>query len=227
METTLGVIVRGTWKNGKKHGPAQVICSNGYSVYASDLFVEDCVSLVPQLPTDTYSIADKASHVGSQHLYHVPVNAASHEIDLTFYLDRLSNYLAECKRRGKTFKKPTSPTFIENTIHSFSYQNDSKKQEMTSESTFDGAFEETSLRNIILQYLSALKMVYNKYSEMCCNVKPKGVSVLMRLMLWQLFRDCHLHKRGYSLANLDILIGLYIILYTNILDFLILTCYLL
>lgn len=200
--------MRGTWKNGQKHGAAQVICSNGYSVYADNLFVEDCVSLIPH-QTDRDTIPDKAPQ---QQLYHIPVNAPSHEIDLTFYFDRLNNYLVECKRRGKQFKKPATPNQFESTVHTFSNRNDSKKQETTSdlmptESTADSDVEEVSLRNIILQYLSALKMVYNKYSEMCCDVKPKSPSVLMRLMLWQLFRDCDLHNRGYSLSDLDILIG--------------------
>lgn len=214
--------MRGTWENGQKHGPAQVICSNGYSVYASNLFQEDCVSLIPPQapPADRDTMSDKPSHLSSQQqLYHVPVNAASHEIDVTFYLDRLNNYLVECKRRGKQFKKPATPNQFESTVRTFSNRNDSKKQETTSdlmptESTADSDVEEVSLRNIILQYLSALKMVYNKYSEMCCDVKPKSLSVLMRLMLWQLFRDCNLHSRGYSLSDLDILIGLY-----NILEF--------
>lgn len=207
METTLGVVVRGTWKDGKKDGPAQVVCSNGYSVYASNLFAEDCVSLIPHQAPDRDTSLDKASHHSSQQqLYHIPVNAASHEIDLTFYFDRLNNYLVECKRRGKQFKKST--------VRTFSNRNDSKKQEITSdlmptESTVDIDVEEVSLRNIIVQYLSALKMVYNKYSEMSCDVKPKSPSVLMRLMLWQFLRDCNLHNRGYSLSDLDILIGLY------------------
>lgn len=218
LETTLGVVVRGTWKNGEKDGPAQVVCSNGYSVYASNLFVEDCVSLIPHQALDRDSIPDKASHRSSQQqLYHIPVNAASHEIDLTFYLDRLNNYLVECKRRGKQFKKPATPIPFESTVRTFSNRNDSKKQETTSdlmptESAADSDVEEVSLRNIILQYLSALKMIYNKYSEMSCDVKPKSPSVLMRLMLWQLFRDCNLHNRGYSLTDFDILIGLYNIL---------------
>ncbi|XP_046676128.1 radial spoke head 10 homolog B-like isoform X2 [Homalodisca vitripennis] len=199
LETSLGVTVRGTWKNGKKHGPAEVICSNGSFVYSDNLFTHGCISSVSDIEVD--SLVDDS--ICSLNHYKVPVTAPHHDINLTFYTGRLSAYLNDSKRTGKTERHTT----IRSTVYSKTDSNNLTPFTYNEDEKLEAGFEEILLRNVVLQYLSAMKVVYVKYSELCCKTKPTFPTVLMRLMFWQLLIDCNLHSRGLSLADFDILIG--------------------
>lgn len=207
------MIIRGTWNNGQKHGPAQVICCNGNLIYSENLFLEDNISLKHESLCETDSLMD-TTHTSE--LFQVPMNLASHDIDLAIYVERLNKYISNHSNNEKVFFKPVSSMIdvVRTRQESFSkmfkiqtasYTHD---KDLTPESFRENNLqEENFLRNMILQYLSTLRMLYTNYSELCCHTKPKFKSILMRFMFWQMIRDCNLHNRGTSLANIDILIG--------------------
>lgn len=208
LETNHGVIVHGTWRLGKKHGPAEVICSNGHFVYADDLFADDCICPVPDL-------AEKDTHhnltVHSRQLYKVPVNAASQDIELKYSIDQLNEYILESRRLGRSFHRLQNKFCMSSPLKKQKENEQSPtkscKTDYPDESFMRNETEENSMRNIIKQYLSVMKLVYKKYAEVCCDVKPSFTPVMMRLMFWQLLIDCDLHNRGYSLADFDVMIG--------------------
>lgn len=61
--------------------------------------------------------------------------------------------------------------------------------------------EECNLRNMIIYHMHLLREVYNFYASLGINDKLplNSEPVLVRLFLWQLFRDCGLSKRGTNL----------------------------
>lgn len=162
-------------------------------MYVHDLFVNDCVSRI-----SNESITEEPT------MYHVPVNSACHDIDITIYTERLTkykSYCAEMRINNEIFEK-------------FKFCNETQKSESISELESNHSNltenyksnEEKWLRNIILCNLNTLKGIYKMYAEIGCSNTVNFESVMTRILLWQLWRDCGFHKR-LSLADIDIIIG--------------------
>lgn len=199
LETVTGVFVKGSWKNGTKHGPAEVICSNGNFLYADNLFEEDNICL----PDGNIEV-DSLMNASVQSLYQLPVSAACHEINLGYYVNRLVEFINDCSSLGKPFcVSPRDSPINGHTKRTFSFNRSFEPEE----NKIDFDEEETHIRNVLLQFLSSLKVIYSTYAQVCCEVKPSFSTILMRLMWWQLLRDCDLHSRGLSLADFDICIS--------------------
>ncbi|XP_069674188.1 radial spoke head 10 homolog B-like isoform X2 [Periplaneta americana] len=64
-------------------------------------------------------------------------------------------------------------------------------------------FEKKWLHKAILLHLHDLRRVYDMYATLACSRKPNFMYSLMRMMFWQLERDCGLHKRNISLSEID------------------------
>ena len=68
--------------------------------------------------------------------------------------------------------------------------------------------EENSLRNSLTTHMPSLKKIYEIYTKVYClneNVFPN--LYMSRMSLWQLWRDCGIHKKNISLIQIDNWIG--------------------
>lgn len=66
--------------------------------------------------------------------------------------------------------------------------------------------EEKQLHQVIIVHLCKLKEIYNKYATM---TSPKTVNfkpILVRLFLWQLWRDAGITSNMFSLVHLDLIL---------------------
>lgn len=67
--------------------------------------------------------------------------------------------------------------------------------------------EEKQLRHTIIIYLSTLQRVYNKYATITSSFKLNFKPVLIRLFMWQMWRDFGMVEKGYSLIDIDLLLN--------------------
>lgn len=64
-------------------------------------------------------------------------------------------------------------------------------------------FEEKWLRNAIIFYLPRLRDLYDQYACVACLENLPYNPLLIRMFLWQLYRDCNLPEKGISLVQAD------------------------
>lgn len=78
-------------------------------------------------------------------------------------------------------------------------------------------YEECWAYNCLTLHMPRLRKIYNDYATLyaksasICNVS------MSRLCLWQLWRDCGIHKKGLSLNDIDNYIGEYFVIIHSIL----------
>ncbi|XP_076766675.1 uncharacterized protein LOC143433274 [Xylocopa sonorina] len=64
-------------------------------------------------------------------------------------------------------------------------------------------YEERWIYNCLTLHMSRLRRIYNDYAKLFTKSPPKCNLVMTRLCLWQLWRDCDIHEKGLSLAEID------------------------
>lgn len=64
-------------------------------------------------------------------------------------------------------------------------------------------YEEKCIRYLIIRNLPKLKDLYKDYASMAAKIKLDYEPIMMRLFLWQMYKDMGLSKRGVSLARTD------------------------
>lgn len=70
--------------------------------------------------------------------------------------------------------------------------------------------------NCITMHMPRIRKIYDDYAKMFATVTPKCRLSMSRLALWQLWRDCEIHKKSISLVQIDNYLGQYIVIfYTN------------
>ncbi|XP_033227641.1 radial spoke head 10 homolog B-like isoform X2 [Belonocnema kinseyi] len=68
--------------------------------------------------------------------------------------------------------------------------------------------EEMLLRNSLTTHMPRLKQIYETYTKVFCpNEKVSPYLSMSRLSLWQLWRDCGIHKKNISLIEIDNLLA--------------------
>lgn len=64
-------------------------------------------------------------------------------------------------------------------------------------------FEEKQLRHLIIIHLPKLREVFDRYAEIASPVNVGFKAIMIRMFLWQLWRDIGILKEGFSLIELD------------------------
>ncbi|XP_024943988.1 uncharacterized protein LOC107270912 isoform X3 [Cephus cinctus] len=67
----------------------------------------------------------------------------------------------------------------------------------------DYYFEGIWVYNCFTQYVTQLRVIYKRYSEIFCDNTSKSSLSMTRLCLWQFWRDCGIHNKGMSLVEID------------------------
>lgn len=68
-------------------------------------------------------------------------------------------------------------------------------------------YEECWTYNCLTFHMHRLREIYNDYATLFAKSAPKCNLAMSRLCLWQLWRDCGIHKKGLSLTEIDSYIG--------------------
>src|SRR5699024_6580408 len=58
--------------------------------------------------------------------------------------------------------------------------------------------EEKYIRHVIIKYLPQLKELYQEYATIASKTKLNFEPVMIRLFLWQFYKDKEIHKCGIS-----------------------------
>ncbi|XP_026671439.1 phosphatidylinositol 4-phosphate 5-kinase 1-like, partial [Ceratina calcarata] len=69
-------------------------------------------------------------------------------------------------------------------------------------------FEEQWIYNCITLHMPRLRKIYNDYAKLFVGESPNYNLKMIRLYLWQLWRDCGIHKKGLGLNEIDNHIGI-------------------
>ncbi|CAK9826598.1 Radial spoke head 10 homolog B2 [Anthophora retusa] len=81
-------------------------------------------------------------------------------------------------------------------------EDDSKlSTEDTTESTWK--YEERWIYNCITLHMFHLRQIYNDYAKLFAKSAYSCNLSMTRLCLWQMWRDCGIHKKGFSLIEID------------------------
>nr|XP_012138500.1 PREDICTED: radial spoke head 10 homolog B-like [Megachile rotundata] len=64
-------------------------------------------------------------------------------------------------------------------------------------------YEEQWTYNCLTLHMTRLREIYNQYARLFTKSAPKCNLALSRICLWQLWRDCGIHKKGLSLIDID------------------------
>lgn len=67
--------------------------------------------------------------------------------------------------------------------------------------------EEKQLRFVVINYLQRLREIYEKYASLTSSRSLNFRPVLIRLFMWQMWRDFGVMEKGYSLTDIDILLN--------------------
>lgn len=68
-------------------------------------------------------------------------------------------------------------------------------------------YEERWTYNCLMFHMFRLRQIYNDYAKLFAKSAPKCNLAMSRLCLWQLWRDCGIHEKGFSLVEIDSYIG--------------------
>lgn len=70
-------------------------------------------------------------------------------------------------------------------------------------------YEEKWLRNTITLYLPRLRDLYDHYATVACMATTNLAfkPTMIRLFLWQLYRDCFIPEKGLSLTQTDLILA--------------------
>lgn len=71
----------------------------------------------------------------------------------------------------------------------------------------DWKYEKLWTYNCLMFHMLRLRQIYNDYAKLFTKSAPKCNLAMSRLCLWQLWRDCGVHKKGLSLVEIDDHIG--------------------
>ncbi|XP_061612045.1 radial spoke head 10 homolog B isoform X7 [Phyllopteryx taeniolatus] len=66
--------------------------------------------------------------------------------------------------------------------------------------------EHKQVRFVLLRHKTELRSIYRFYSRLGQPQIPGGAFLLSRMQLWRLLKDCYVHHRGVTLAELDLYI---------------------
>lgn len=106
----------------------------------------------------------------------------------------------EGTKKSPTIEKPS--TFKELTNTSYMTKSKNTTLNMTVEDLPN--YEEKCLRNTIVLYLPKLRQLYDDYANVAAILdRVPFNSLMVRMFLWQLYRDCKLPEKGYSLIKTD------------------------
>nr|CAD7576148.1 unnamed protein product [Timema californicum] len=130
----------------------------------------------------------------------IPIHASCHKIDISYHLDRWESFgkVKSCNQSCEFYGKSYD---IADSAPGLTYSGGCYVHDM--EGVSEREFEEKWLDHAISANVLYLHQVYTRYSQVACDEQPNFSTALVRLMLWQLYRDCGIHTKGVSLVQLD------------------------
>nr|CAD7397647.1 unnamed protein product [Timema cristinae] len=130
----------------------------------------------------------------------IPIHASCHKIDISYHLDRWESFgkVKSCNQSCEFYGKSYD---IADSAQGLTYSGGCYVHDM--EGVSEREFEEKWLDHAISANVLYLHQVYTRYSQVACDEQPNFSTALVRLMLWQLYRDCGIHTKGVSLIQLD------------------------
>ncbi|RZC33720.1 radial spoke head 10 -like B-like [Asbolus verrucosus] len=67
--------------------------------------------------------------------------------------------------------------------------------------------EARCIKNTIIAFLPQLNDLYKEYASMAAKIKLHYEPILIRMFLWQFYRDVEVYKRGLSLVDTDLILA--------------------
>lgn len=229
LEVNGGGCYDGEWVNNQKHGRGTFVYRNGKRVSGDPLFVNGHMlreGIIDEL-RKKFEVPSSGKRKGSI--------ASKSKMKLTkLDLKRESSSKSQSKHKQGdllgdqsvivTDEKVNEIKQNSGTVTDFSYHinqwknfklseemiknanQDSKDYILLKHSNIRANYEETSLICAISNHVTFIHRVYVKYATMACKEDPDYEAALARIFLWQLLRDCGIHKIK-SLVELDEIFG--------------------
>ena len=152
-----------------------------------------------------------------------PILKPEHLVSLSYYLNRLrknettSSTSLISLRSGKCHICEESSCRCFRQFHDTNKKSDLPSKPSTKASILESTpetipsleAEERWAYNCITMHMPRIREVYKVYSKIFCSEAPKCRLSMIRLSLWQLWRDCDVHKSSLSLVQIDNYLGLF------------------
>ncbi|CAL7933789.1 unnamed protein product [Xylocopa violacea] len=234
-----GAKYSGYWKNNKKHGYGIMIGNNGKKLESDSLFLDnvfcasDIINNTIKIETEkkyeqkcvcadeekTPQFIEKPEQLTETLVspilkpeqfpclsYHITrlLDPKSLEPPLVISISSGKCYSCENKSCSCLAPHPSIDTSEENDL---TWRNVSESHIENIESNWN--YEEHWTYNCLMLHMFRLRRIYNDYAKLFTKSPPNCNLVMTRLCLWQLWRDCNIHEKGLSLAEIDIHIGKY------------------
>ncbi|XP_014256125.1 radial spoke head 10 homolog B-like isoform X2 [Cimex lectularius] len=202
LQLTSGATIYTTWYNKEKYGNGEIICRNGDTIFARNLFFEDkCVEvdltgIVDNENSDTLSndfelinLMDDREVRERVKPRTINLNSPVHKMDFTKHINKLFEI-------DYDLSIPLSPQDPVCTV-------DEGQCEAIRQ------LENEWLEKVIMQRMADLTTVYTFYSTIGVrNEVPKFKTVMLRIMLYQLLRDCGIKETNFNAVQLDQMVGI-------------------
>ncbi|GLV42379.1 uncharacterized protein CBL_03116 [Carabus blaptoides fortunei] len=160
--------------------------------------------------------SSKVKFPQTKNTIYIPINVPDHMINISFYIEKIVQKFHKTllKVSSKELSFESSQNKFNSSVKCFdsplirkTFSNTdicSDKGELLNTSRSElMASEEKWLRKTITYHLPRLRSIYHRYSSISCpTILPFKVHMI-RLFLWQLYRDCKIPDEGVSLTETD------------------------
>ncbi|XP_043511249.1 radial spoke head 10 homolog B-like isoform X1 [Frieseomelitta varia] len=227
-----GAKYSGYWKDNKKHGYGIIIGSNGEKFEFDPLFLNDilyapnvvadnleneietknekeCVRTVKEIKPLFIEKPDQLTETLA-----TPILKPEQFLDLFYYIARLLDpkslepSLVLSTSSGKCYScENESCSCLTHSVSidaTTSEENDISQTNASKEMIDSNwRYEERWTYSCLMFHMFRLRQIYNDYAKLFAKSAPKCNLAMSKLCLWQLWRDCGIHEKGFSLVEID------------------------
>ncbi|KOX81041.1 Radial spoke head 10 like protein B [Melipona quadrifasciata] len=190
----------GQWKNGVRDGIGTMVWSNG-NLYRGEWkcgAMNGYFFVWNGFFNKTFTWPQEASYIGE-----IKLNSVGGA--------KYSGYWKDNKKHGYGIiidPKNLEPSLVLSTSsgkYAITSEQNDISQTNASKKMIDSnwRYEERWTYNCLMFHIFRLRQIYNSYAKLFTNSAPKCNLAMSKLCLWQLWRDCGIHEKRFSLVEID------------------------